>query len=98
MAGVLAYCYGAMFAACAIASGVMYRGAESLKEALAVMRRGSRAAPETVARQAPQNSSGCVAFVPPLVIHGDDDSTLHPPNAGQTVEQLPAVPQPVGRS
>jgi len=93
MAGVLAYCYGAMFAACAIASGVMYRGAESLKEALAVMRRGSHAAPESVARQAAQNSSGCVAFVPALVIHGDDDSTVHPRNAEQIVEQLRAFAQ-----
>ena len=98
MAGVLAYCYGAMFAACAIASGVMYRGAESLREAAAVMRGGSRAAPESVAREAAQNSSGCVAFVPALVIHGDDDSTVHPRNAEQIVEQLRAFAQHVGRS
>jgi poly(hydroxyalkanoate) depolymerase family esterase len=97
MAGVLSYCYGAMFAACAIASGVMYRGAESLRDAASTMRRGSRAAPESVAREAAQNSSGCLAFVPALVIHGDDDSTVHPRNAEQIVEQLRVFAQCVGK-
>jgi poly(hydroxyalkanoate) depolymerase family esterase len=96
MAGVLAYCYGALFAACAIASGVMYRGAESLRDAASVMRRGSRAAPESVARAAAQNSSDCVAFVPALVIHGDEDATVHPCNAEQIIEQLRAFAQYVG--
>jgi poly(hydroxyalkanoate) depolymerase family esterase len=98
MAGVLAYCYGAMFAACAIASGVMYRGAESVMDAASAMLRGSRAAPESVARDAAQNSSGCVAFVPALVIHGDADSTVHPRNAEQIIEQLRAFAQCVGKS
>jgi poly(hydroxyalkanoate) depolymerase family esterase len=98
MAGVLAYCYGAMFAACAIASGVMYRAAESLSDALSAMRQGSRAAPQSVARRAAQNSSGGLAFVPTLVIHGDDDSTVHPRNADQIVEQLRAFAQHLGKS
>ena len=98
MASVLAYCYGAMFAACAIASGVMYRGAESLGEAASVMRGGSRAAPESLARQAAQNSSRWVAFVPTLVIHGDNDSTVHPRNADQIVEQLRAFAQHLSKS
>jgi poly(hydroxyalkanoate) depolymerase family esterase len=98
MAGVLAYCYGAMFAACAIASGVMYRGAESLMEAASTMRRGSRALPESVAREAARNSSGSVAFVPALVIHGDQDSTVHPRNAEQIIEQLRAFAHCVGKS
>jgi poly(hydroxyalkanoate) depolymerase family esterase len=97
MAGVLSYCYGAMFAACAIASGVMYRGAESLTDAASTMRRGSRAAPESVARETAQNSSGGLAFVPALVIHGDDDSTVHPRNAEQIIEQLRAFAQCVGK-
>ena len=98
MAGVLAYCYGAMFAACAIASGVMYRGAESIMGAVSAMAQGSRAAPESVARAAAHNSSGCVAFVPALVIHGDSDSTVHPRNAEQIIEQLCAFAQCVGKS
>jgi poly(hydroxyalkanoate) depolymerase family esterase len=98
MAGVLAYCYGAMFAACAIASGVMYRGAESVMDAMSTMLRGSRAAPESLARDAAQNASGSVAFVPALVIHGDHDSTVHPRNAEQIIEQLRAFAQCVGMS
>ena len=97
MAGVLAYCYGAMFAACAIASGVMYRGAESLMEAASAMRRGSHAAPELLARDAAQNTSGCAAFVPTFVIHGADDSVVHPRNADQIIEQLRAFAHLVGR-
>ncbi|TLY65714.1 MAG: hypothetical protein E6K47_15200 [Gammaproteobacteria bacterium] len=51
-----------------------------------------------MARQAAENSSGCVAFVPAFVIHGDDDCTVHPRNAEQIVEQLRAFAQHVGRS
>jgi poly(hydroxyalkanoate) depolymerase family esterase len=96
MACVLAYCYGAMFAACAIASGVMYRAAESVGDAAAVMRRGSSAAPQLLAREAARNASGRSAFVPALVIHGDEDSTVHPCNAEQIVEQLHAFAQYTG--
>ena len=98
MVGVLAYCYGAMFAACAIASGVMYRGAESITDAASAMRRGSRIEPQSVARDAAQRSSDHVAFVPTLVIHGDDDSTVHPRNAEQIIEQLRAFAQCLGKS
>jgi poly(3-hydroxybutyrate) depolymerase len=62
------------------------------------MLQGSRAAPESVARTAAQNASGCVAFVPALVIHGDDDSTVHPRNAEQIIKQLRAFAQYVGKS
>jgi poly(hydroxyalkanoate) depolymerase family esterase len=96
MAAVLAYCYGRLFAACAIASGVMYRGAESLRDAAAVMAHGSRSAPDLVARAAARNSSGCVAFVPALVIHGDQDGTVHPSNAAQIIEQLRAFARYAG--
>lgn len=98
MAGVLAICYGAMFAACAIASGVMYRAAESVRDAAVVMLKGSLAAPELVARTAAQSASGCIAFVPALVIHGDEDSTVHPRNAEQIIKQLRAFAQYLGKS
>ena len=98
MVGILANCYGAMFAACGIASGVMYRAAESALEALSVMRQGSRVAPESVALEAARSSSGCVAFVPALIIHGDADSTVHPRNAVQIIEQLCAFARSLGKS
>jgi poly(hydroxyalkanoate) depolymerase family esterase len=96
MAAVLACCYGRLFAACAIASGMMYRAAESLRDAAAVMQQGSRAAPDLVARAAALSPSGNVAFVPALVIHGDEDSTVHPRNAGQIIEQLRAFARYAG--
>jgi poly(hydroxyalkanoate) depolymerase family esterase len=96
MAAVLACCYGRLFAACAIASGMMYRAAESLRDAAAAMQQGSRASPDLVARAAAQSPSGNVAFVPALVIHGDEDSTVHPRNAGQIIEQLRAFARYAG--
>jgi len=98
MAGVLAYCYGAMFAACAIASESCTEEAESLREAAAVMRRGSRAAPESVAfgpHRIPRAAShSCprwsyTAMTTPLCIRA---------NAEQIVEQLRAFAQHLGRS
>jgi poly(3-hydroxybutyrate) depolymerase len=74
----------------------MYRGAESLRDAAAVMAHGSRSAPDLVARAAARNSSGCVAFVPALVIHGDQDATVHPGNAAQIIEQLRAFARYAG--
>jgi len=90
MANVLAFCYGAMFAACGIVAGVMYRAADSTLEAAAVLRRGSRASPQAVAGEAARRATPRVSFVPALVIHGDSDSTVHPRNAEQIIQQLRA--------
>jgi poly(hydroxyalkanoate) depolymerase family esterase len=90
MANVLALCYGATFAACAIASGVMYRAADSMLEAAAVLRKGSRTRPQAAASEAARRAPTYVGFVPALVIHGDSDSTVHPLNAEQIIEQFQA--------
>ena len=90
MAGILAHCYGSLFAASAIVSGIMYRGAESVSDAASTMRRGSRRSPETVARRAAEGLSGAT-FVPALVIHGDADKTVSPRNADQIIEELRAL-------
>jgi poly(hydroxyalkanoate) depolymerase family esterase len=91
MAGILAHCYGSLFAASAIASGIMYRGAESVPDAASAMRRGSRRSPESVAQQAAERGPGGAAFVPALVIHGDADKTVSPRNADQIIEELRAL-------
>jgi poly(hydroxyalkanoate) depolymerase family esterase len=98
MACALAVCYGAMFAACAVVSGVMYRGAGSVMEATSAMRRGSRAEPAHVARAAAADFSASAAVVPTLVIHGDHDATVHPCNADQIIEQLRAFVSCLGDS
>ncbi len=91
MACVLANCYGTLFAACAIHSGLMYRAAASPLAAVAAMRRGSlNSALETV-RQTTLTSPQSAAFVPTLVIHGDLDKTVNPVNAEQIIEQARAL-------
>lgn len=49
-----------------------------------------------MARAAAQSPSGNVAFVPALVIHGDEDATVHSRNAGQIIEQLRAFARYAG--
>lgn len=98
MASALASCYGVMFAACAIVSGVMYRGAESVMEAASAMRRGSRSEPAHVARAAAADFSASAAVVPTLVVHGEKDATVHPRNADQIIEQLRAFVDCLGDS
>ena len=79
MASVLAVRHGALFAACAIHSGLKYGAAASPSAALAAMRDGAPGSAWEMPRHAP--------FVPTLVIHGDRDQTVDPVNAGQIIEQ-----------
>lgn len=89
MTSVMAGCYGDLFAACAVHSGLMYRAAESVSEATNAMKNGSRASPENTARQALAQKN--FAFVPAMVIHGSKDDTVNPVNADQVVEQFIAM-------
>ena len=89
MTSIMASCYGHLFAACAVHSGLMYRAAESVSEATKAMRQGSRASPENTARQALAQKE--FAFVPVIVIHGNKDETVNPVNADQVVEQFMAM-------
>jgi poly(3-hydroxybutyrate) depolymerase len=90
MASVLALCHGATFAACAIVAGVMYRAADSMLEATAVLRRGSSTRPQAAASDAARRSSPYVGFVPAIVMHGDRDFMVHPRNAEQIIQQFRA--------
>ncbi len=84
MASVMVNCYGQLFAACAVHSGLMYRAAESGSQAMRAMRQGSMASPQNTARKDS-------ALVPALVIHGSSDDTVHPINADQLIEQFVAM-------
>ena len=86
MTSIMASCYGDLFAACAVHSGLMYRAAESVSEATKAMKQGSRASPEKTARQAMAQKD--FAFVPVMVIHGNKDETVNSVNADQVVEQF----------
>ena len=89
MTSIMASCYGDLFAACAVHSGLMYRAAESVSEATKAMKQGSRASPENTASQALAHKD--FAFVPAMVIHGSKDDTVNPVNAEQVVEQFMAM-------
>jgi poly(hydroxyalkanoate) depolymerase family esterase len=88
MAATLSFCYGTVFAACAIVSGLMYRAADSAVGAAHAMRGGARSSPESTAAEAARKTSRRLGFVPTLVMHGDDDTVVHPRNAEQIVAQL----------
>jgi poly(hydroxyalkanoate) depolymerase family esterase len=88
MAASLALCFGAVFAGCAIVSGLMYRAADSAVGAAQAMHTGSRASPERTAAELARRASRRFAFVPTLVMHGSADTVVHPRNAEQIIAQL----------
>jgi poly(hydroxyalkanoate) depolymerase family esterase len=87
MTAILSLCYGKLFAACAIVAGVMYGAAESALTGARAMRHGASVLPERTAEEAARRASRKARFVPALVIHGTDDSVVHPLNAEQIVRQ-----------
>jgi poly(hydroxyalkanoate) depolymerase family esterase len=87
MAHILAVRHAALFAACAVHSGVMYQGARSAIQALTTLRLGSQRSPEAALRLEKQSPGRAAPFVPTLVIHGDRDTVVNPVNARQIVEQ-----------
>lgn len=97
MTAILALCYGALFAACAIVSGVMYRAADSAIAAGRAMRAGAPVSPENMADEAASRLSRKLGFVPALVIHGTHDSVVHPRNAEQIVLQFRRFAAILGR-
>jgi len=92
MTAILALCYGALFAACAIVAGMMYGAAESALTGARAMRHGASVLPERLAEEAARRASRKASFVPALVIHGSADSVVHPLNAEQIVRNYADSP------
>lgn len=88
MTAILALCHGALFAACAMVAGVMYRAADSALAGARAMHSGSPVSPESTADEAARRLSRKVRFVPALVMHGTHDSVVHPRNAEQIIRQF----------
>jgi poly(hydroxyalkanoate) depolymerase family esterase len=88
MTAILAICYGAIFAACSIVSGMMYRAADSALGAVQAMRTGSGVSPGSTAAAAASRVSRRLRLVPTLIMHGAGDTVVHPRNAELTVAQF----------
>ena len=88
MTVILALCYGTLFAACAVVAGVMYRAADSAIAGARAMRGGAVLSPESTAEEAARRLSRKARLVPALVIHGTQDSVVHPRNAEQIIRQF----------
>lgn len=98
MACVLVNCYGALFAACAVHSGLKYRAAASPSAAVAAMRKGSSNAAAEATPPAEPARAPAASFVPTLVIHGDEDDVVSPVNADEIVEQVRTLAENDGAS
>jgi poly(3-hydroxybutyrate) depolymerase len=70
--------YSDLYAAVGIHSGLAYGAASDMPSAFAAMRQGGGAGRQAV--------SGRPA-VPAIIFHGDRDTTVHPDNGAQAVEQ-----------
>ena len=79
-----------LFAASAVHSGMMYRGAASALQAISAMRSGSPVSAEATAREWAA-AGGKGPLVPLLVIHGERDTAVNPVNAQLIVAQTLAL-------
>ena len=94
MTSIMASCYGSLFAACAMHSGLMFRAAESVSQATRSMKDGSRASVQDTAREAVAQKD--FSFIPALVIQGKGDTVVNPVNADQVVKQCLAMAELAG--
>jgi poly(hydroxyalkanoate) depolymerase family esterase len=77
-AAIMGATYSDLYAAVGIHSGLAYRTATDMPSAFAAMRQG---------RGASRQAGPVGPTVPTIIFHGDRDTTVHPDNGAQTVEQ-----------
>ena len=86
MAAVMGTTYPELYAAVGVHSGLAYAAARDLPSAFAAMRgENSKRASRKARHAAPARA------VPTIVFHGDSDTTVHPSNVDEVIEQ--ASPQ-----
>ena len=81
-AAIMGVTYSDLYAAVGIHSGLAYGAATDMPSAFAAMRKGGKAVRQTVAAG---------SIVPTIVFHGDRDTTVHPDNGDQVIEQAIGV-------
>jgi poly(3-hydroxybutyrate) depolymerase len=82
--------YPDLYAAIGVHSGLACGAASDLPSAFAAMQQG-----EAIAVRGSGSASGvggCRRIVPTIVFHGDRDTTVHPRNGDQVIEQSSAIP------
>ena len=82
MAAVMGTTYPELYAAVGVHSGLAYAAADDVPSAFAAMR-GEK--PKRTRRKARASASDC--HVPTIVFHGDSDTTVHPSNVEEVIEQ-----------
>jgi poly(hydroxyalkanoate) depolymerase family esterase len=78
-AAIMATTYSDLYAAVGIHSGLAYGAASDMPSAFAAMRQGGSPGRRAI--------SGSELPVPAIIFHGDRDTTVHPNNGGQVLEQ-----------
>lgn len=88
MTSIMAACYPEVFAAAAVHSGGMYKGAVGLLSAADGMLNGSSYDPDQRGRDAWECGGSRRLTMPVLVFHGSSDIVVHPTNGDQAVQQF----------
>ena len=81
MAAVMGTTYPELYAAVGIHSGLAYAAARDLPSAFAAMRGGKSK------RRRKSRSAASARAVPTIVFHGDSDTTVHPSNVDDVIDQ-----------
>jgi poly(hydroxyalkanoate) depolymerase family esterase len=88
-AAILGRAYPDLYAAIGVHSGLACGAASDLPSAFAAMRQGGTSAPR---RAGDVSASGRGArIVPTIVLHGDQDTTVHPRNGDEVIAQAKAA-------
>jgi poly(hydroxyalkanoate) depolymerase family esterase len=87
MAAIMGTTYPDVYAAVAIHSGLAYAAARDIPSAFAAMR-----GQKSKSGRRRSRATGSTGAVPTIVFHGDSDTTVHPSNVDDVIEQ--ASPQP----
>ena len=88
MTSILASCYPDVFAAAAVHSGMGYKSANSVFQALIAPFAGNQMPPDAAGQAAYACSNNTNRTIPVIIFHGTADTIVFHVNAGDTLEQF----------